>query len=63
MLKTNSSIVLLKAIMKEEVSAQTGESTLSLDTTARMGSFLPGSFIWPLGTLSSLEAKGRCCCG
>lgn len=58
MLKTNISIVLLIVIMKKEVSAQKGESMLSLYTTARMG-----SFIWPLGTLSSLEAKGTRHCG
>lgn len=28
-----------------------------------MGSFLTGSFICPLGTVSGLEAKGRYCCG
>lgn len=61
--KTNISIVLLKVIMKEEASAQRGESTLSLYTTGKMGSFLPGTFICPLGTVSGLEAKGRYCCG
>lgn len=61
--KTNISIVLLKVIMKEEASAQRGESTLSLYTTGKMGSSLAGSFICPLGTVSGLEAKGRYCCG
>lgn len=61
--KTNISIVLLKVITKEEASAQRGDSTLSLYTTGKMGSFLTGSFICPLGTVSGLEAKGRYCCG
>lgn len=56
--KTNISIVLLKVIMKEKASAQRGESTLSLYTPEKMGSFLPGTFICPSGTESGLQAKG-----
>lgn len=45
--KTNISIVLLKVIMKEEASAQRGESTQSLYTTGKMGSFCQAALSVP----------------
>lgn len=58
--KTNMSTVLLKVTM-EEASAQKGERTLPLYTTARMGGFLRGCCIWSLGRLSGPWASRRCC--